>query len=131
MPKYRMPLAVRRPVSRASRVFLTLSFLHGHETQGATSRTVNNIRDLNDVSTAAAVMNGASGTLPRDQLLEVVQRWLSPPNPTTNHDVTREARLEGTAQWFLQGKLFKTWKSAGSLLWIHGKRVFCFSVSMI
>lgn len=102
-----------------------------HGSQGATSQTANNVRDLNGVSTSAAVSNGASETLLRDQLLEEVQTWLSPPNPTTNHDVAREARLEGTAKWFLQGKKFQTWKSAGSLLWIHGKRAFCFFVSMI
>jgi len=129
MPKYQTP--VRRPVSIAARVLLTLSFLHGHELQGATSRTANNVRDLNGLSTTAAVLNGASGTLPRNQLLEEVQTWLSPPNPTTNHDVARDARHEGTAQWFLQGEIFKTWKSAGSLLWVHGKRMFCFSVSMV
>jgi hypothetical protein len=130
MPKYIIPL-VRRPLLIAARVFLTLSFLHGHESQGATSRTANNVRDLNGLSTPLAVSNATSDTIPRDRLLEEVQTWLSPPNPTTNHDVARKARLEGTARWFLQGKKFQTWKSSGSLLWVHGKRVFCFSVSMI
>ena len=100
------------------------------QSQVATPRTVNDVRDLNGLSPAVAVSNGASSALLRDQLLEEVQTWLSPPDPTTDHNVARKARLEGTAQWFLQDKRFKTWKAAGSLLWIHGKRVFCFYVSM-
>jgi hypothetical protein len=31
---------------------------------------------------------------------------------------------EETATWFLQGDIFNEWHSAGSLLWVHGKRTF-------
>ena len=118
------------PNNRTPSCFDSRTCFHESQGRGATSQTANNIRDLNGLSTSAPVSNGASDTLLRGQLLEEVQTWLSPPNPTTNHDVARKARLEGTAKWFLQGKKYQTWKSSGSLLWIHGKREFCFSVSM-
>ena len=59
------------------------------------------------------------------RLPENIRRWLSPPDPSTNYSVACQARHEGTCEWFLQGSIFKQWKSAGSFLWIHGKRM-CF-----
>ena len=60
------------------------------------------------------------GNLLRDDLL----RWLSPSDPSINHNITFKAHHDGTAQWFFQGRIFNDWKSAGSFLWVHGKRVF-------
>ena len=59
------------------------------------------------------------------ELREKLQRWLSPPNPSTNHNIARKAHHKGTASWFFQGSIFKQWKSS-PLLWIHGKRRFRF-----
>jgi hypothetical protein len=61
-----------------------------------------------------------AGNLLRDNLL----RWLSPSDPSTNHNIASKAHHDGTALWFFQGGIFNEWKSAGSLLWVHGKRVF-------
>ena len=61
-----------------------------------------------------------TGNLLRDNLL----RWLSPSDPSTNHNIASKAHHDGTAQWFFQGRIFKEWKSAGSFLWVHGKRAF-------
>jgi len=61
-----------------------------------------------------------AGNLFRDNLL----RWLSPSDPSTNHNIASKAHHHGTAQWFFQGSIFNEWKSAGSFLWVHGKRVF-------
>ena len=58
-------------------------------------------------------------------LREKLQKWLSPPDPSTNHNIARKAHHNGTASWFFQGSIFKQWKSS-SLLWIHGKRTFLF-----
>ena len=63
-----------------------------------------------------------AGNLLRDNLL----RWLSPSDPSTNHNIASKARHHGTAQWFFQGTIFNEWKSAGSFLWVHGKRVSLF-----
>jgi hypothetical protein len=61
-----------------------------------------------------------TGNLLRDNFL----RWLSPSDPSTNHNIATKAHHDGTAQWFFQGSIFNNWKSAGSFLWIHGKREF-------
>ena len=60
------------------------------------------------------------GTLLRDSLL----RWLSPADPSVNHNIASKAHHSGTSQWFFHGGMFKEWKATGSLLWVHGKRAF-------
>ena len=49
--------------------------------------------------------------------------WFSSPDPSTNHVILCGSQHRGTANWFFQGSLFEEWKSTGSLLWIHGKRM--------
>jgi len=60
-----------------------------------------------------------------NQLRQDLRRWLSPPDPSTNHNIACNAHHKGTATWFFEGRTYKEWKSTGSesLLWIHGKRV--------
>ena len=67
---------------------------------------------------------GVSSILAGTQLRENLHKWLSPPDPSTNHNVACGAHLKGTAMWFLEGSTFQKWKSSSSLLWIHGKRMF-------
>ena len=55
-----------------------------------------------------------------------LRKWLSPPDPSTNHNTAHNARHEGTATWFFDGGIYKHWKSNPSLLWIHGKRMSLF-----
>src|SRR5216684_7694601 len=59
-----------------------------------------------------------------NQLRQDLHRWLSPPDPSTTHNIACSAHHEGTATWFFNGSTYKEWKSVGSesLLWIHGKR---------
>ncbi len=64
------------------------------------------------------------------QLRECLRSWLSPADPSTNHNLACDARHEGTAQWFFRGTIFNHWKSTGPFLWVHGKRVFILSFSM-
>jgi len=61
-------------------------------------------------------------TAPGDQLREKTRKWLSPPDPSTNHNTACEARHDGTATWFLEGITYNEWKATGSLLWTHGNR---------
>ena len=53
-----------------------------------------------------------------------VQHWLSPPDPSTNHGFVSNARHTGSGAWLFNGSVLTSWKETGSLLWIHGKRVF-------
>ena len=59
-----------------------------------------------------------------------LRKWLSPPDPSTNHNIACDSHNDGTATWFLRGSIFEEWKSklTPSLLWIHGKRVLFFTL---
>ena len=59
-----------------------------------------------------------------NQLRKDIHKWLSPPDPSTNHNIACDTYNKKTATWFFQGSIFREWKSTGSLLWIHGKRAF-------
>jgi hypothetical protein len=58
------------------------------------------------------------------QVRASLRSWVTPPDPSTNHNIACRIQLDGTAQWFFQGGIFSEWKSTGSLLWIYGKRMF-------
>jgi hypothetical protein len=55
---------------------------------------------------------------------EKLRTWLSPPDPSINHNTACATQHEGTARWFIQGSTFREWRENGSLLWIRGNRVF-------
>ena len=65
-----------------------------------------------------------------NQLKDSIFRWLSPPDQSTNHNITRKARHNRTAEWLFQRSIFKGWKSTGSLLWVHGKRASLLAFAM-
>ncbi|KAH9169392.1 hypothetical protein EDB89DRAFT_2073079 [Lactarius sanguifluus] len=55
-----------------------------------------------------------------NQIRQLLRTWLSPADPSTNHNTARKAQHKGTAAWFF-GSIVVEWKSTGSLLWIYGK----------
>ncbi|KAF8501749.1 hypothetical protein F5888DRAFT_1875370 [Russula emetica] len=57
----------------------------------------------------------------RNQLRESTHKWLSPPDPSMNHNIACGTHYKKTANWFFQGRIYQEWKSTGSLLWVHGK----------
>jgi hypothetical protein len=59
-----------------------------------------------------------------NQLQMDVQHWLSPPDPSENHEFVWKAHHTGNSAWFFESKVFAEWKASGSFLWIHGKRRF-------
>jgi hypothetical protein len=63
--------------------------------------------------------------LPGKQLRDDLHKWLSPSEPSKNHNIACGTHHKKTANWFFQGKIYQEWKSTGSLLWVHGKRSFC------
>jgi hypothetical protein len=65
-----------------------------------------------------------------NQLKDSLLRWLSPPEPSINHNIACKAHHDGTAQWFLQGSTFKQWKSTDPFLWIRGKRALLLAFMM-
>jgi hypothetical protein len=60
-----------------------------------------------------------------------IQRWLSPEDPSTNHNIARRGYLDGTASWFTQSDIFKEWKATSSFLWIRGKRAHFFHLHFV
>ena len=58
-----------------------------------------------------------------NQRRESIHKWLSPPDPSTNHNIACGTHHKKTATWFFQGGIYEEWKATGSLLWIHGKRL--------
>ena len=70
------------------------------------------------------VVRTGSTVLAGNQLRQDLRRWLSPPDPSTNHNIACSAHHKGTATWFFQGGIFGEWKTTYSLLWVHGKRMF-------
>lgn len=56
-------------------------------------------------------------------LRQDLANWLSPPDPFINFNTADHSRHEGTAEWFTQSSVFKSWKESGPFLWIHGKRI--------
>jgi len=59
-----------------------------------------------------------------DHLQEKFRTWLSPPDPSINHNTACDTQHEGTAMWFIQGNKFNEWRKNSSLLWIRGNRTF-------
>ncbi|OCH87555.1 hypothetical protein OBBRIDRAFT_149093 [Obba rivulosa] len=68
------------------------------------------------VASKAIIQNIAS-----KQKRNEMRKWLSPPDPSINHNVARSSYHEGTAKWFIRSEIFEEWKMSGSLLWVHGK----------
>ncbi|KAH9958713.1 hypothetical protein BC827DRAFT_1361799, partial [Russula dissimulans] len=69
----------------------------------------------------------------KPRLWENIYKWLSPPDPSPNHNIAFKARHKGTGTWFLQGSVFQQWKGTSSLLWIYGtpgsgKSVLCSTI---
>jgi archaellum component FlaC len=88
-------------------------------------RTANDVEEMKRWS-SLNLISIDYGTLPihsGNQLRESIYKWLSPPDPSTNHNIACSTHLKKTASWFFQGSIFQEWKSTGSLLWIHGKRL--------
>ncbi|KAI9442926.1 hypothetical protein H4582DRAFT_1846799, partial [Lactarius indigo] len=56
-----------------------------------------------------------------NQLRESLRRWVTPPDPSTNHNIACDIHYGETTAWFFQGSFFAEWKSTGSLLWVYGK----------
>jgi hypothetical protein len=68
---------------------------------------------------------GTLSIISENQLRDSIHKWLSPPDPSTNHNIACGTHHKKTATWFFEGNIYKEWKSKGSLLWIHGKRTPC------
>src|SRR6266702_692669 len=87
-------------------------------------QTANNVDEIKCSSSPNRSRCSRLNLLTGNQLKQLLRAWLSPADPSTNHNIARKAQHKGTAVLFFQDSVFIEWKSTGSLLWIHGKRAF-------
>ena len=86
------------------------------------SDDLNKIKCSSFVGVGIAIKEAKTKFIPGDRLREKIQKWLSPPDPSINHNTACEAHHDGTAAWFLEGPIYNEWKETGSLLWAYGNR---------
>jgi hypothetical protein len=56
-----------------------------------------------------------------DDQRKEIHRWLSPPDPSFNHNEACKKRLDKTGTWFITSEQFSDWKvNSNSFLWLHG-----------
>jgi hypothetical protein len=92
--------------------------IHGMEQTANEVDEVKRLSSLNLISTDYKALHSIS----ENQLRESIHKWLSPPDPSTNHNIACDTHHKKTATWFFEGNMYQEWKSKSSLLWIHGKR---------
>ena len=52
---------------------------------------------------------------------KAILRWLSPPDPSTNHQKGLKLRQADTGLWFLESEQYAEWKaSPSSFIWLYG-----------
>jgi hypothetical protein len=115
-------------LSRLQRMDVLLMYLDARVINQSTASDADQIKSLSCPS-LISVNCGALHIFLDHQLPESIRRWLSPPDPSTNHNTARDTDHKRTASWFFRGSIFGEWKSKGSLLWIHGKRAPPFHAS--
>jgi hypothetical protein len=76
---------------------------------------------VDDIITA--LRPGGSSDLTPEKRRQQIRRWLSPPDPSINHNITRTSHHVSSAAWFFEDTVFHKWKPTSSLLWIYGKRM--------
>jgi uncharacterized protein YoxC len=76
------------------------------------------------------IHSAGSDNFTGNQLRDGLLRWLSPPDPSPNHNIACKAHHNDTTRWFFQGTIFNNWKSTGSFLWVHGKRALLLAFVM-
>lgn len=68
-------------------------------------------------------------TLLTDKRREKIHQWLSPPDPSSNHNAARKKWQPTTGAWFVEGEEFEKWKaSPNSVLWLHGIRKYTYGL---
>ena len=62
-----------------------------------------------------------------ERILQDLHGWLTPPDPSTNHDIAYSSQHERTAVWVFNENIYQEWESSGALLWLHGKGLSLYS----
>ena len=70
-------------------------------------------------------------SLPVNELRKDLRKWIAPPDPSVNLKTASGAHQAGTAAWCTEGITVANWRKSGSLLWIHGKRMYPIIVAVL
>jgi len=92
--------------------------------KGIGDKAVIGAQKLSNISSLSSTLILLHDIFSVSQLRPEAMDWLSPPDLSLNYYIARDAHHEGTTTWFIESDTFKNWKKSGSLLWIHGKRMF-------
>ncbi|KAH7268752.1 hypothetical protein B0J15DRAFT_441888 [Fusarium solani] len=77
--------------------------------------------NLNSMHLMVNETKDAMVTVTSDSRLAKVERWLSPPDYSTNAKLARKRRHAGTGTWFLDSPVFQEWKlGLRQHLWLYG-----------
>jgi Cdc6-like AAA superfamily ATPase len=69
----------------------------------------------------ATEMNATTGIIEANFKLQQIYSWLSPSDPSTNHNNALNQRYESTGQWFVKGEVFTLFKEGKvPFLWLNG-----------
>ena len=133
MKRSKSSLTVREVCSVNGPNFLTSTLSDSKQTRLAVQETRLVIQqaanDLDEIKCSwlphpPNVLSSRLDLLAGNQLIQLLRSWLSPADPSTNHNIAQKVQHDGTAAWLFRGQIIVKWKSNGSLLWIHGKRMF-------
>jgi hypothetical protein len=109
------------------RIVIPITRLDGRETREIIQQATDGVDRIERSWFPNRIYPGCAGSIPLtgNQLRQDLRRWLSAPDPSTNHNIACNAHHKGTATWFFEGRTYKGWKSTSSdsVLWIHGKRM--------
>jgi hypothetical protein len=113
-----------RDLSSQLKSILTSILSAGKQAQLMIQQTATGIDEIkcSYLPTNAVACCSRLNLLKGNQWKQLQRTWLSPSDPSSNHNIARKAQHTGTAEWLFQGQIVIEWKSTGSLLWIHGKR---------
>ncbi|KAK3670456.1 hypothetical protein LTR78_009697 [Recurvomyces mirabilis] len=77
---------------------------------------------VGDVATQVSILQvDVQAWQDRDNFEKLVN-WLSPPDPSLNHNAARNKHEQDTGRWLLESGEYKQWKtSRANLLWLYGK----------
>jgi hypothetical protein len=80
------------------------------------------IRDaLASMKNTGEVTRDAVISMKSDHHISKIERWLSPPDCSTNANLARKQRHQGTGTWLLDSPAFQEWQSGSRQhLWLYG-----------
>ncbi|KFY98731.1 hypothetical protein V500_01563 [Pseudogymnoascus sp. VKM F-4518 (FW-2643)] len=114
-------LAETLPVASDSRFKKTTKALWSITQDGKVESITKTLRGY--IATLTFYHAAASSTLQptKDAKLVKIRRWLSAPDPSTNHRKAIKLRQPNTGLWLLESEVYSKWKSnRSSFVWLYG-----------